>query len=123
MQKILTLILLFSYVISFVGSNVPWDYAVSIVKITHTHAHSDDHHHNDETSNSETESPQGSTDPHGGTSHSHEVLVGGGHAVFLASNVVLSVVRIDDGQIKFSVSNQSPPKSPALFGIFRPPIV
>ena len=86
-----------------------------LVKIEIEHAHSDvDDHHNEL-------SHDNHSNPHQGTHHCHEILVGG-HLLFMSNGLFSNFAQSFDADIMYNPVDLWPPKSPVIFGIFRPPI-
>lgn len=121
MRRLASLILLLCYGFVFFNVNTALAFGpVAKVKVTHSHEHGSDHHHHDSPSN-ETDGKKPASNPHGGNQHSHEVSVGA--QVIIAPNDLPAVRAVIVTDIaKFSQKDVRVPKSPALLGIFRPPI-
>ncbi len=87
------------------------------IEIEHAHAdaHTDVHEHHDELP------LKTHSDKQHGAHHCHEILVGGLH-LFMSFGLTSNFAQSFDLDIMYNSVNLWPPKSPVIFGIFRPPI-
>ncbi len=91
------------------------------IEIEHTHAdeHADvDNHHDELPHDTHSETQQGSQQ---GSHHCHEILVGG-QLLFMSIGLFSNYAQSFDADIMYNLVDLWPPKSPDIFGIFRPPI-
>jgi hypothetical protein len=120
MRRLVSLVLLLCYGFMFLNMSTALAFGpVAKIKVTHSHDHGSDQHHHD--SPVETGNTDPKPNPRGGNQHSHEISVG--NQVAMTSNEIPVIrVVITTENLKFTQANVRVPKSPALLGIFRPPI-
>jgi hypothetical protein len=124
MRKLLALVFLVTYAFAFVGSNAATGMTsgqVVKIKIVHSHEHGSDHEHHHTGDKSTPGKNDSAPNPHKGDHHSHEISVGSS-LVVAAGEFRLERLFVVVEAAKFPSLDQRIPKSPALLGIFRPPI-
>lgn len=121
MRRLASLVLLLCHALVFLNVNTALAFGPDAkVKVTHSHEHGSDHHHHGGTDGKSKRKKPASI-PHNGNQHSHEISAVG-QAVVASGDAPLILVEMEVLTVRLNQRDEIIPKSPALLGIFRPPI-